>query len=233
MTNIACIFARSGSKGISNKNIRAFNGKPLIAWTVELALKVKQIDQVYVSTDSEEIANVAASVGAIVPFIRPPELATDTSPELHSWQHFLQNLAEKNGKLPDVFVSLPTTSPLRSIQDVENCISEFNKGLADLVLGISPSNRSPFFNMVKKDKNNFVDLVMAGETQFTRRQDALRIFDITTICYVGDPSFILSTKSIFDGRIIGVEIPAERAIDIDTPLDFKIAQFLHQNIRII
>lgn len=233
MSTVACIFARSGSKGIPNKNIQVFNGKPLIAWTVELALKVKQIDQVYVSTDSEEIAKVAKSAGAIVPFIRPTGLATDTSPELHSWQHFLRNMAEKNGKLPDVFVSLPTTSPLRSIQDVANCINEFNKGLADLVLGISPSNRSPFFNMVKKDINNFVDLVMDGETEFTRRQDAPRIFDITTVCYVGDPSFILSAKSVFDGRIIGVEIPAERAIDIDTPLDFKIAQFLHQNMGLI
>ena len=230
MSTVACIFARSGSKGIPNKNIQAFNAKPLIAWTVELALKVKQIDQVYVSTDSEEIAKVAESAGAIVPFIRPTGLATDTSPELHSWQHFLQNMAEKNGKLPDVFVSLPTTSPLRSIQDVENCVHEFNKGIADLVLGISPSNRSPFFNMVKKDKNNFVDLVMNSGTEFTRRQDAPRIFDITTVCYVGDPNFIISTKSIFEGRIIGVEIPAERAIDIDTPLDFKIAQFLHQSM---
>ncbi len=115
MSTVACIFARSGSKGIPNKNIQVFNGKPLIAWTVELALKVKQIDQVYVSTDSEEIAKVAESAGAIIPFIRPSELATDTSPEIRSWQHFLESIREKNGKLPDVFVSLPTTSPLRSI----------------------------------------------------------------------------------------------------------------------
>lgn len=228
MSTVACIFARSGSKGVPNKNIQNFNGKPLITWSIHLALSVKQIDRVYVSTDSEEIAEIAKSAGAIVPFLRPADLATDTSPEWLSWQHFIKFIESIDGKLPDVFLSLPATSPLRSMSDVENCIIEFNKGLSDFVIGITPSERSPYFNMVRKESHNYVDLVIREGHKYSRRQDAPEVFDITTVCYVGKPESILTQNSIFEGKVVGVEIPRERAIDIDTPLDFKIAEFLHK-----
>jgi N-acylneuraminate cytidylyltransferase len=231
MSTVACIFARSGSKGIPNKNIQNFNGKPLITWAIELAMSVKQIDRVYVSTDSEEIAEIAKSAGAIVPFIRPSDLATDTSPEWLSWQHFIKFIESTDGELPNVFLSLPATSPLRIVVDVENCITEFNKGLSDFVIGITPSQQSPYFNMVKKDSENLVDLVIRDDSQYSRRQDAPEVFDITTVCYVGKPEIILTKNSIFEGRVAGVEIPRERAIDIDTPLDFQIAEFLHKNME--
>ena len=232
MSTIACIFARAGSKGIPNKNIRSFNGKPLIAWAIEMALKVKVIDQIYVSTDSEEIANVARSAGAIVPFLRPKELASDSSPEWLSWQHFLMHLKNSDGGLPEIFLSLPTTSPLRSIEDIEKCVNEFKKGKADIVLGVTQSNRSPYFNMVTKDRENSLSLVIDDGRQFVRRQDTPEIFDLTTACYVGNPNFILEKGSIFEGRVVGVEIPSERAIDIDTPLDFQIAEFLHKSMEL-
>jgi len=228
MSTDACIFARSGSKGIPNKNIQNFNGKPLMTWAIDVALRVKQIDRVFVSTDSEEIAEIAESAGAIVPFLRPSDLATDASPEWLSWQHFIKFLEATDGKLPNVFLSLPATSPLRSVADVENCIKEFNKGFADFVIGITPSERSPYFNMVKKDSNNLVDLVIGEGDRYSRRQDTPKVFDITTICYVGKPETVLTKNSIFEGRVAGVEIPRERAIDIDTPLDFQIAEFLHK-----
>jgi N-acylneuraminate cytidylyltransferase len=232
MSTVACIFARAGSKGIPNKNIRIFNGKPLITWAIQKALQVKFINQIYVSTDSEEIANIAKSAGAIVPFIRPKELASDESPEWLSWQHFINFMKAKDGKLPDAFLSLPATSPLRSVSDVENCITEFKKGLADFVIGITPSQKSPYFNMVTRDSNNLVDLVLREGGHHSRRQDAPEIFDITTVCYVGNPEFILEKNSIFEGRVVGVEIPSERAIDIDTQLDFQIAEFLHKSLEV-
>ena len=229
MPTYACIFARSGSKGIVNKNIQQFSGKPLISWTIELALKVKQINEVFVSTDSEEIAEIARMAGATIPFIRPSELATDTSPEWHSWQHLIKFLADKDGKLPEVFLSLPATSPLRSTIDVENCLNEFNKGRADFVVGITPSERNPYFNMVKKGEDNQVDLVIQQGDKYSRRQDTPEVFDLTTVCYVGKPSTILTKNSIFEGKVVGVEIPRERAIDIDTELDFQIAEFLFKS----
>jgi N-acylneuraminate cytidylyltransferase len=229
MTTYACIFARSGSKGMVKKNIQTFNGKPLISWTVELALQIRQIDKVFVSTDSKEIAEIARVAGAIVPFIRPSELATDTSPEWHSWQHFINFLADKDGKVPEVFLSLPPTSPLRSTIDVENCLQEFKKGRADFVVGITPSERNPYFNMVKKVEDNQVDLIIHQGNKYSRRQDTPEVFDLTTVCYVGKPSTILTKNSIFEGKVAGVEIPRERAIDIDTELDFQIAEFLFKS----
>jgi N-acylneuraminate cytidylyltransferase len=226
MPTYACIFARSGSKGVVNKNLRQLCGKPLISWTIDLALKVKQITEVFVSTDSEEIAEIARIAGATVPFIRPSELATDTSPEWHSWQHFIKFLADKEGSLPETFVALPSTSPLRSIIDVENCLNEFKKGRADFVVGITPSERNPYFNMVKRKEDNQVDLVIQQGDKYSRRQDTPKVFDLTTVCYVGKPEVILTKKSIFEGKVAGVEIPRERAIDIDTELDFRIAEFL-------
>ena len=229
MSTVACIFARAGSKGVPNKNIQTFNGKPLISWAVELALEVKQIHEVFVSTDSEEIAEIARMAGASIPFIRPSELATDTSPEWHSWQHFIKFLADKDGRLPDVFLSLPATSPLRSTIDIENCLNEFKKGTTDFVVGITPSERNPYFNMVKKGEDNQVDLVIQHGDQYSRRQDSPEIFDLTTVCYVGKPTTILTKNSIFEGKVVGVEIPRERAIDIDTELDFQIAEFLFKS----
>ena len=229
MSTVACIFARAGSKGVPNKNIQTFNGKPLISWAVELALEVKQINEVFVSTDSEEIAEIARMAGASIPFIRPSELATDTSPEWHSWQHFIKFLADKDGRLPKVFLSLPATSPLRSTIDIENCLNEFKKGRADFVVGITPSQRNPYFNMVKKGEDNQVNLVIQQVEKYSRRQDTPEIFDLTTVCYVGKPSTILTINSIFEGKVAGVEIPRERAIDIDTELDFQIADFLFKS----
>ena len=229
MSTVACIFARAGSKGIPNKNIQQFSGKPLISWTIELALNVTQINEVFVSTDSEEIVEIARMAGATIPFIRPSELATDTSPEWHSWQHFIKFLADKDGRLPEAFLSLPATSPLRSINDVENCLNEFKKGRADFVVGITPSQRNPYFNMVKKGEDNQVNLVIQQVEKYSRRQDTPEIFDLTTVCYVGKPSIILTKNSIFEGRVAGVEIPRERAIDIDTELDFQIAEFLFKS----
>ena len=229
MSTVACIFARAGSKGVPNKNIQTFNGKPLISWAVELALEVKQIHEVFVSTDSEEIAEIARMAGASIPFIRPSELATDTSPEWHSWQHFIKFLADKDGRLPEIFLSLPATSPLRSAIDIENCLNEFKKGRADFVVGITPSERNPYFNMVKKGEDNQVNLVIQQGEKYSRRQDTPEIFDLTTVCYVGKPSTILTKNSIFEGKVAGVEIPRERAIDIDTELDFQIAEFLFKS----
>jgi len=223
---VACIFARAGSKGIPNKNIQTFHGKPLISWTIELALKIKTIDEVFVSTDSEDIARIAKITGAKVPFMRPLELAQDNSPEWQSWQHFLKFLAGKDGKFPEAFISLPATSPLRSTIDVENCLSEFKKGRTDFVVGITPSERNPYFNMVKMAEENQVELLIQHSEKYSRRQDTPKVYDLTTICYVGKPSTILTKNSIFEGKVAGVEIPKERAIDIDTELDFQIAEFL-------
>ena len=147
-----------------DKNIRPLGGKPLIAWSIEHALAVKRIARVIVSTDSEEIAAVARDYGAEVPFIRPAELASDDSPEWLAWRHALNYLLEKDGVLPDVMVSVPVTAPLRLALDIENCLEEYEKGDADMVITVTDAHRSPYFNMVKTNADGTVGLVIPPQS---------------------------------------------------------------------
>jgi N-acylneuraminate cytidylyltransferase len=223
---IAFIFARSGSKGLPGKNIRPLGGKPLIAWAIEHALAVQRIARVIVSTDSIEIGEVARAHGAEVPFIRPTELAGDNSSEWLAWQHALNYLLETDGMLPDAMVSVPTTAPLRLPEDIENCLDEYEKGDADIVITVTDAHRSPYFNMVKILADGTTGLVIPPESALARRQDAPQVFDMTTVAYVARPEFVMARSMPFEGRVRHVHVPVERALDIDTLLDFRIAECL-------
>jgi CMP-N-acetylneuraminic acid synthetase len=226
MNVTALIFARGGSKGLPGKNIRLLGGKPLIAWSIDHALAVKRILRVIVSTDSWEIAAVAREYGAEVPFIRPPELARDDSPEWLAWQHALNYLLDKDGALPDAIVSVPTTAPLRLPLDIENCLDNYERGGADVVITVTDAHRSPYFNMVRLNADKTVGLVMPPQSALVRRQDAPTVFDMATVAYVARPEFVLTHNGTFEGRVRAVHVPTERAIDIDTLLDFQIAECL-------
>jgi N-acylneuraminate cytidylyltransferase len=230
MKGTAFIFARGGSKGLPGKNIRPLGGKPLIAWSIEHALAVNRIARVIVSTDSEEIAAVARAHGAQVPFMRPPELARDDSPEWLAWRHALRYLEATEGVLPPVMVSIPATAPLRIPLDIENCLDEYEKGDADIVITVTDAHRSPYFNMVKSRSDGTVGLVIPPQSAIARRQDVAVVYDVTTVAYVVRPEFVMSHGSAFEGRVRAVHVPTERAIDIDTLLDFQIAECL-LNIR--
>lgn len=231
MKTVAFIFARGGSKGLPGKNIRPLGGKPLIAWSIEHALAVKRIERVIVSTDSEEIAAVAREYGAEVPFIRPAELARDDSPEWLAWRHALNYLRETTGALPESMVSVPTTAPLRLALDIENCLDEFEKGDADMVITVAEAHRNPWFNMVKANHDGTVGLVLPPMNGITRRQDAPSVYDMATVAYVARPDFVLTHHGTFAGRVRAVQVPIERAIDIDTLLDFEMAEFLMNRRR--
>ena len=229
MKAIAFIFARGGSKGLPGKNIRLLGGKPLIAWSIEHALAVKRIERVIVSTDSEEIAAVAREYGAEVPFIRPAEFARDDSPEWLAWRHALNYLLEKEGVLPEAMVSVPTTAPLRLPIDIENCLDEYEKGGVDMIITVSDAHRSPYFNMVTIKIDGTVGLVIPHQSNIVRRQDVPVVYDMATVAYVVRPEFVMTHNAAFEGRVRTVLVPTERAIDIDTLLDFKIAESLLNN----
>lgn len=231
MKAIAFVFARGGSKGLPGKNVRPLGGKPLIAWSIQHALAVKRIERVIVSTDSQEIADVARAYGAEVPFIRPAELARDDSPEWLAWRHALTYVLETSGALPDAMVSVPATAPLRLPIDIENCLDEYEKGNVDMVITVTDAHRSPYFNMVKANENGTVGLVNPPQSVIARRQDAPVVYDITTVCYVANPGFVITHNAIFEGRVHAVHVPLERSIDIDTLLDFRIAECLLTGIK--
>jgi CMP-N-acetylneuraminic acid synthetase len=221
---VACIFARGGSKGLPGKNIKNLTGKPLIAWSIEHALSVPRIGRVIVSTDSEEIAAVARAHGAEVPFMRPAELAQDDSPEWLAWRHALEFLKRDEGTMPEAMVSLPTTSPLRAPDDVERCLDAFERDRPDMVITVTIARRNPYFNMVTVDGAGLARLVIPPAKGIARRQDAPSVYDITTVAYVARPEFVLSRQGLFEGRVSAVQVPPERALDIDTPLDFRVAE---------
>lgn len=229
MTAVAFIFARGGSKGLPGKNIRPLGGKPLIAWSIEHALEVDRIDRVLVSTDSPEIASISRQYGAEVPFIRPADLAMDESPEWLAWRHGLEYLKKDMGSLPEIMVSVPATAPLRLAIDINSCIDEYEKGSTDVVITVTDAHRNPYFNMVKENPDGTYGLVNAPPLTIERRQDAPIVYDMVTVCYVVNSEFVLSHDSIFEGRVGAVQVPIERAIDIDTLLDFQIAEVLLSN----
>jgi len=224
---IALIPARGGSKGVPRKNIRPLAGKPLIAYSIETARASKLIERVVVSTDDAEIAAIARRYGADVPFMRPAELAQDDSPEWLTWQHAVRTLqVAEIGASIDAFVCVSPTSPLRAVEDVDACIAMLLNSDADLVMTICRSERNPYFNMVVLDADGCARVVIKPERPIFRRQDAPVVYDITTVAYAFRPTFVLRTSSEFDGKVRAVVVPVERAVDIDTELDFAFAEFL-------
>ncbi len=216
------MFARGGSKGLPRKNIKLLLGKPLLQYSVDTALACSSIDRVFVSTDDEEISAVAKSVGAEV-IRRPAELASDTAPEWLAWRHAVSWTRERFGDF-NHFVSLPATSPLRSVQDIEAGLNQLHSSEADICIGVTPANRNPYFNMVKKEKNSIVSLLMPPQKDVFRRQETPEVFDITTVIYVTTPSFIMDHFGLFSGKVTSIEIPKSRSVDIDDILDFKFAE---------
>lgn len=226
MSTIAFIFARGGSKGLPGKNIRMLGGKPLIGWSIEQASAVKRINRIIVSTDSEDIATEAIKYGAEVPFIRPDELARDDSSEWMAWRHALKYLLDNNGVLPEVMLSLPATAPLRLPVDIDRCLDKYAEGDSDIVITVKVAHSSPYYNMVKSNDDGTVGIVIPLSSSIIRRQDAPEVFDMTTVAYVARPEFVMKHESLFEGRVRAVQVPVERAIDIDTLLDFQIAENL-------
>lgn len=224
--SVVFIFARGGSKGVPGKNIKSLGGKPLIAHAIEIGLATPTVETVIVSTDDLAIAEVARAHGAEVPFMRPLDLALDHSPEWLAWRHAINWYHDHRGEF-DVFVSLPTTSPFRTVQDVENTIQALTSAEdVDIAITVSEANRSPYFNMVKVDPDGYSQLLIPPKTDVFRRQDVPEVFDVTTVAYAARPQFVLEAGSIFAGRVKAVQVPKERSLDIDTPFDFMVAEAL-------
>ncbi|MBT5399313.1 acylneuraminate cytidylyltransferase family protein [bacterium] len=229
MKYVVLICARGGSKGLPGKNIKPLNGIPLIGWSINIAKKIDRVSHIIVSTDSEEIKKIALEYGAKVPFKRPKNLAQDGSPEWLVWQHAIKYIERNLNENIDAIVVLPTTSPLRSIDDVNACIDLFENENVESVITVNEANRSPYFNMTINDSNGYTSLVIPPKSQITRRQDAPKVFDMTTVAYVVSTDFVKNYNGIFDGRVKSIVIPQKRAIDIDYLIDFKIAELILKN----
>jgi len=220
----AFVFARGGSKGLPRKNVLPLGGKPLIAHSIDVAKQVQGVERIFVSTDDDEIKRIAKEFGAEV-IDRPEELASNKAPEIEAWKHAIVYLKEK-GEHFDIFLSLPATSPLRDKSDVIACLEAMNKR-TDAVITVTPATRSPYFNMVSREKEGYSKIIIPFN-KYVRRQDTPQVYDITTVAYVTRPDFISKHNSLFEGKVKSVIVPKERAIDIDDIYDFKLAELILQ-----
>ena len=225
MKKIICLIcARKGSKGIKNKNIINFHNKPLIEWTFDLANSIKKFDKIYISTDSKKIITIAKKNKINVPFIRPKYLAKSNSKEIDVWKHALKHL-KKIDEFPDVLVVIPATSPLRKKKQIIYSISKFLKDKSDVLITVKDPENNPYFNMVKLDKRGLAKIVI-NKKNFYRRQDAPKVYSMSTICYVITPNYILKDKNIFEGKVTVAKFDKKSSIDIDDNYDLNLAKIL-------
>jgi len=229
MTVLCVIAARGGSKGVPGKNIRTLLGKPVITWAIEKARKTPEIDRVVVSTDSQDIADVARVAGAEVPFLRPAALARSDTGKFQVWQHALAACEEYYGESFELYVDIDCTNPLLDQYDVSNTISRFredHKRGVDAVFTVAKARRNPYFNLVEPDDTGALRMSKSCGPTVLSRQKAPSVFEHIAGVYVMDTDFLRSANHLLDGHAEGYEVPEEKALDIDSELDFLLIKFL-------
>lgn len=216
--------ARGGSKGIPKKNVKLINGKPLIAHTIEQAIESKYINRVIVSTENEEISSVSRKYGAAVPFLRPKELAEDTTPGIEPIIHAVKWMQENEGFFPDYVVCLQCTSPFRKSLHIDAALDKLIKNGGDSIVSVCESEITPYWMKVIKDDKllNFLE----DNTVYARRQDAPEIYRLNGAIYAAKTEFLLKNKGWYDEKTLPYVMNAESSIDIDNILDFRFAEFL-------
>ena len=217
------IFARKSSKRIKNKNLKKINKKSLIEISILHAKKIQNINKIYISTDDTRIKKIAKRYNCEV-INRPKALSTDKAYEWLAWKHAVRSVKKVSNK-DFTFISLPTTSPLRSINDIIKGIKLFKKSDADIVISCAESKTNPLFNMIKINKKGYCKLY--DKTKFFKRsQDAPKVYDIVTSFYITTSKYILRNKNMLDGKVKAVKLPIERSLDIDTDVDLLLARSL-------
>ena len=233
--NTVCVIpARGGSKGIPRKNIKIFNGKPLISYTIETALKSPSIDRVIVSTDDAEIAEIAKEFGAEVPFMRPAHLATDRSPTIETIRHAVSFL-ESEEKYYSFIAILEPTSPLRLVDDVEAGIQKIKEGRVDTVVGGKLLDID--FSDVMVENGEFISPFLDVDKLSFRRQDSVPVVMLNGSFYIVTRDVLFDPKTkIFNPygensylKTKVILMPEERSIEIDGLVQFKLAELLLQD----
>ena len=229
---LSIIPSRGSSKGVPRKNIRPLAGKPVIAWTIETAFACHSLDRIIVSTDDKEIAEIARQYGAEVPFIRSNELAQDDTPDLPVYQHALSWLAEHEGYRPDIVVWLRPTAPLRTVQDVEAAIHLLIDTGADGVRSVCPAEHHPYW-MKKLNGDRLVPFMEGIDlTRYYQRQLLPPAYCLNGAVDVTWYTTVMDKGLLYSGDVRGYVMPVDRSIDLDSELDFAIAELLLQRRRL-
>lgn len=221
---IATICARGGSKGLPGKNIRLFAGKPLIVHTIEQALSCSALDAVFVSTDDVAIASIARMAGAQVPYMRPAELASDTSAKLPVIEHLVQHLEQTGQRIARV-VDLQPTSPLRETADIALALNACPH--MPLTVSVRPAHDNPYFNVVERSSDGRFNLCKGQGN--ARRQDCPDVYALNGSIYVWQRAALAhaALNGLWSVQFGVVEMLHWKSVDIDNLDDFEYAQWLY------
>lgn len=228
MKTLYVIPARGGSKGIPHKNIKPLAGKPLIGYSIDVARQLAADDDICLTTDDPDIAATAESMGLNVPFLRPASLATDTCGTYEVLIHALDFYRDR-GIDYDTLVLLQPTSPMRTADDVRAAVALYSPDI-DMVVTVKEAASNPYYNCYETDSDGFLH-ISKGDGGYTRRQDAPKVWEYNGAVYVINvESLRRMPLSAFTRRRMSI-MPAERSVDLDTPVDWLIAEKLIENSK--
>ena len=226
MKILCTICARGGSKGVKNKNIKKFLGKPLICHTISQAKKVKKFSKIVCSSDSKKILDIAKKNKVNYLILRPKFLSNDRVSKVKAIRHCLIKSENFFKTKFDFIVDLDVTAPLRANNDINQIINMIiKKKGADNIISLSPSKKNPYFNMVEI-KNSKPQLVKKVSEKFYSRQKAPKVFEINAGVYAWSRKGLLRNSNLINKKTHYFFVPSSRSIDIDNRIDFKIVKSL-------
>ncbi len=227
--NLAIIPARAGSKRLPDKNILQLSGKPLIAWTIEAAIKANIFDKIIVSTDSERIKNISEQYGAEVPFIRPEALANDTARTIDVIFHAIKFYEQQNIKF-DYITLLQPTSPLRTSEHIKaafELIDEETKA----VVSVCETEHNPLWSNTLPENLNMKNFIKP-EIKNLRSQDLPVYYRLNGAIYIAQTLYLIENQGFIGKSTKAFIMPQKYSIDIDTKLDFAFCEFFIKNFDI-
>lgn len=223
---IAIIPARGGSKGLPGKNIKLLNGKPLIAYAIESAVHSKYVSKVVVTTDSEEIAEVARKYGAEVPFMRPAELSSDTASAIDVYLHAIDFLMGETGEKIEKFMVLLPTAPLRTSRHIDEAVEFFNEKQAVTLIAVKEAETPVTWYMNKDDNDRISNAGFGMGNAVTNRQVNSTYYVPNGAIYILDYNLLKQQRTYYCDNTVGYVMNAEDSVDIDTLTEFKYAEYL-------
>ena len=222
MRTLVVIPARSGSKGLPDKNIKSLNGKPLIHYSIEVAQQIFNNEDICISTDSDKYIKIAEQTGLKVPFVRPEDLSTD---DATTQDVLLQCLGfyEKKGVFYDYILLLQPTSPFREKNHLEDILMANNEE-CDMIVSVKEADSNPYYVSLEENKEGYLKKLMEGK--FTRRQDCPKVYEYNGSMYLINVKSLKNTLISNFKKIRKYEMHSKYSIDIDNQLDFDFAEFI-------
>ena len=223
---LGVITARAGSKGLPRKNIRQLGGKPLIQYTIEAARRSEYLTDTIVSTDSTEIADVARACDAAVPFLRPAELSEDTTASLPVLQHAVREMERLTRRTYEFVVTLQPTSPFRLAEDIDKTIEVLLESNADSAVSACEVESGGHPVRMKRIEGKRLVPYSVDEPEGIRRQDLPPAYKRSSAVYVSRRNVLVLANRFYGDNVVAHIVPRSRSIDIDTPVDWVVAEYM-------